>query len=76
MISNNLYKAVETEIRTKVLYHLIQRYNVLYLQYMNDNDMTESHYQAERRVIAEMIKSYKCYDDVKELVEEFEENNP
>lgn len=76
MLSNNLYNAVQTEVRRKVVNHLIMKYNQLWLQYMNDNDMTEAHYRAKRDVIAEMIKSYKCYDGVKDLVEVFEETNP
>lgn len=76
MLSNKLYDAVQTEVRRKVVNHLIMKYNALYLQYMNDGDMTEGHYNAKRAVISEMIKSYKCYDSVKDLVEEFERNNP
>lgn len=76
MLSRNLHKAVETEVRTKVLYHLISKYNTLHLTYMNDSNMTDGHYKAQRKVISEMIKSYKCYPDVKHIVEEFEECNP
>lgn len=76
MISNKLHQAMQTEVRTKVIYNLIQRYNALYLRYMNDSEMSEGEYHMRRKIIAEMIKDYKCYDDVRHLVEEFEENNP
>lgn len=76
MLSNNLYNAVQTEVRRKVVNHLIMKYNQLWLQYMNDNDMTEAHYKAKRAILAEMIKSYECYDGVKDLIKNFEECNP
>ena len=75
MLSNNLYDAVKQEVRKRIVTQLIIKYNQLYLQYMNDSNMTEAHYKAKRKVIYEMILDYKCYDDCKPLIKEFEENN-